>query len=158
MNFMSLTRLLSSSGLAIKSSIGSLLWIYCGKIYSQGTSGFFSQLTSIQVFRHSSGQVGSWHHPCLRFLLWQSLKNLQAQPHQKVKYILMWCYPSHLFHLQLFAEEIKLSPQALGLLSMLEGLEEKGEEWPKITGPQKTGRVCVVGAGPAGVHMALPKI
>ena len=38
---------------------------------------------------------------------------------------------------------------------MLEGLEEKGKEWPKIVGPQKTGRVCVVGAGPAGVHMAL---
>ena len=48
-----------------------------------------------------------------------------------------------------------LSPQALGLLSMLEGPEEKGKEWPKIAGPQKTGRVCVVGAGPAGVHMAL---
>jgi hypothetical protein len=52
-------------------------------------------------------------------------------------------------------EEIVLSPQALGLLSMLEGPEEKGKEWPKIAGPQKTGRVCVVGAGPAGVHMAL---
>ena len=48
-----------------------------------------------------------------------------------------------------------LSPQALGLLSMLEGPEEKGKAWPKIAGPQKTGRVCVVGAGPAGVHMAL---
>ena len=48
-----------------------------------------------------------------------------------------------------------LSPQALGLLSMLEGPEEKGQEWPKIAGPQKTGRVCVVGAGPAGLHMAL---
>ena len=53
------------------------------------------------------------------------------------------------------SEEIVLSPQALGLLSMLEGPEEKGEEWPKIAGPQKSGRVCVVGAGPAGVHMAL---
>ena len=48
-----------------------------------------------------------------------------------------------------------LSPQALGLLSMLEGGVEKGEEWPKIAGPQKDGRVCVVGAGPAGLHMAL---
>ena len=48
-----------------------------------------------------------------------------------------------------------LSPQALGLLSMLEGTEEKGKEWGKIGGPQKAGRVCVVGAGPAGVHMAL---
>ena len=54
-----------------------------------------------------------------------------------------------------FSEEIVLSPQALGLLSMLEGGEEKGAEWPKIAGPQKAGRVCVVGAGPAGVHMAL---
>ena len=48
-----------------------------------------------------------------------------------------------------------LSPQALGLLSMLEGPEEKGKAWPKIAGPEKDGRVCVVGAGPAGVHMAL---
>ena len=55
-----------------------------------------------------------------------------------------------------FTEEIKLSLPALGLLSMLEaGPKEKGEEWPKIAGPQKTGRVCVVGAGPAGLHMAL---
>merc|ERR1719458_1667926 len=29
-------------------------------------------------------------------------------------------------------EEIVLSPQALGLLSMLEGPEEKGKAWPKI--------------------------
>ena len=48
-----------------------------------------------------------------------------------------------------------MSPQALGLLSMLEEGMEKGEEWPKIVGPQKDGRVCVVGAGPAGLHMAL---
>ena len=53
------------------------------------------------------------------------------------------------------SEEVVLSPKALGLLSMLEGTEEKGKAWPKIAGPQKTGRVCVVGAGPAGVHMAL---
>ena len=38
---------------------------------------------------------------------------------------------------------------------MLEGGAEKGEEWPKIVGPKKAGRVCVVGAGPAGIHMAL---
>ena len=38
---------------------------------------------------------------------------------------------------------------------MLEGGEEKGKAWPKIAGPQKTARVCVVGAGPTGVHMAL---
>ena len=55
----------------------------------------------------------------------------------------------------MLTEEATLSPQALGLLSMLEGSEEKGKEWPKIAGPQKTGRVCVVGAGPAGVHLAL---
>ena len=48
-----------------------------------------------------------------------------------------------------------LSRQAQGLLSMLEGGAEKGEEWPKIAGPKKAGRVCVVGAGPAGIHMAL---
>ena len=48
-----------------------------------------------------------------------------------------------------------LSPQALGLLSMLEGGDEKGEEWPKIAGPKKADRICVVGAGPAGIHMAL---
>ena len=78
----------------------------------------------------------------------------------------------------ILSEEIVMSPQALGLLSMLEGAaEEKGQEWPKIAGPQKDGRVCtktktktktktnqntsnivrvcVVGAGPAGIHMAL---
>ena len=38
---------------------------------------------------------------------------------------------------------------------MLEGSEDKGKEWPKISGPRKDGRVCVVGAGPAGIHMAL---
>ena len=43
----------------------------------------------------------------------------------------------------------------MGLLSMLDGPEEKGKMWPKIAGPEKDGRVCVVGAGPAGVHMAL---
>ena len=40
------------------------------------------------------------------------------------------------------SEEIVLSPQALGLLSMLEGAEEKGQEWSKIAGPQKDGRYC----------------
>ena len=49
-----------------------------------------------------------------------------------------------------------LGPQALGLLSMMEGAEEKGKkDWPKIVGLEKDGRVCVVGAGPAGVHMVL---
>ena len=31
----------------------------------------------------------------------------------------------------------------------------KGEEFPKIPGPDKSDRVCIVGAGPSGVHMAL---
>ena len=48
-----------------------------------------------------------------------------------------------------------MSKKALSLLSMLEGSEDKGKEWPKISGPRKDGRVCVVGAGPAGIHMAL---
>ena len=52
-------------------------------------------------------------------------------------------------------EDITLRNKALRLLSMLEGSEDKGKEWPKISGPQKDGRVCVVGAGPAGIHMAL---
>ena len=35
-----------------------------------------------------------------------------------------------------------MSPQAIGLLSMLEGAaEEKGQEWSKIAGPQKDGRI-----------------
>ena len=39
---------------------------------------------------------------------------------------------------------------------MMEGAEEKAKkDWPKIVGPEKDGRFCVVGAGPAGVHMAL---
>ena len=40
-----------------------------------------------------------------------------------------------------------MSKKALSLLSMLEGSEDKGKEWPKISGPRKDGRVCVVGAG-----------
>ena len=44
-------------------------------------------------------------------------------------------------------EDITLRNKALRLLSMLEGSVDKGKERPKISGPQKDGRGCVVGAG-----------
>ena len=31
----------------------------------------------------------------------------------------------------------------------------KGKEFPKIVGPRANDKVCIVGAGPAGLHMAL---
>ena len=31
----------------------------------------------------------------------------------------------------------------------------KGKEFPKIVGPKDDDKVCIVGAGPAGLHMAL---
>ena len=31
----------------------------------------------------------------------------------------------------------------------------KGKEFPKIIGPKPADKVCIVGAGPAGLHMAL---
>lgn len=40
------------------------------------------------------------------------------------------------------------------LLSLLSEEPPKGEPWPNIPGPLKSDRVCVVGAGASGVHMA----
>lgn len=40
------------------------------------------------------------------------------------------------------------------LLSLLSEEPAKGEPWPNIPGPHKSDRVCVVGAGASGVHMA----
>ena len=34
-------------------------------------------------------------------------------------------------------------------------LPSKGKEFPKILGPKSTDKVCIVGAGPSGLHMAL---
>ena len=31
----------------------------------------------------------------------------------------------------------------------------KGKKFPKIVGPRENDKVCIVGAGPAGLHMAL---
>jgi len=41
------------------------------------------------------------------------------------------------------------------LLGMLQPSPPRGRPWPKIPGPRKQDSVCIVGAGPAGVHMAL---
>ena len=40
-------------------------------------------------------------------------------------------------------------------MSLLEPVPPKGLPFPKIPGPATSDRVCIVGAGPAGVHMAL---
>ena len=32
---------------------------------------------------------------------------------------------------------------------------EKGKPFPRITGPSPEDKVCIVGAGPAGLHMAV---
>lgn len=34
-------------------------------------------------------------------------------------------------------------------------LPSKGKEFPKILGPKPTDKVCIVGAGPSGLHIAL---
>ena len=47
-----------------------------------------------------------------------------------------------------------LSAQAQQLLSLLSPTPALGEPWPSIPGPAEQDRVCIVGAGAAGVHMA----
>ena len=44
--------------------------------------------------------------------------------------------------------------QAQHLLSLLSPTPALGEPWPNIPGPGLDDRVCIVGAGAAGVHMA----
>ena len=41
------------------------------------------------------------------------------------------------------------------LMSLLAPTPAKGEPWPNIPGPDPTDRVCIIGAGPAGIHMAV---
>merc|ERR1712130_958889 len=40
------------------------------------------------------------------------------------------------------------------IIGLLEPSPALGTEWPKIPGPGPSDHVCVVGAGPSGVHMA----
>ena len=49
---------------------------------------------------------------------------------------------------------IEIALQALEDL-ILKPDPAKGEEFPKIPGPETSDRVCIVGAGPSGIHMAL---
>ena len=52
-----------------------------------------------------------------------------------------------------FGEQFSVS--GLRLLSLLtETARAVGAEWPRVPGPRPQDRVCVVGAGVAGVHMA----
>jgi len=46
--------------------------------------------------------------------------------------------------------------EALGAVTnrLLTPVPPKGTPFPKINGPKKTDKVCIVGAGPAGMHMA----
>eukprot|EP00092_Neocalanus_flemingeri_P108385 GFUD01139200.1.p1 GENE.GFUD01139200.1~~GFUD01139200.1.p1 ORF type:complete len:607 (-),score=105.93 GFUD01139200.1:135-1955(-) len=48
-----------------------------------------------------------------------------------------------------------LQSQAKQLLSLLAPTPAVGEPWPIIPGPDLKDRVCIVGAGAAGIHMAL---
>ena len=48
--------------------------------------------------------------------------------------------------------ENMLAQQLLSLLSPSPAL---GEPWPSIPGPNTRDRVCIVGAGAAGIHMAV---
>ena len=41
------------------------------------------------------------------------------------------------------------------LLSLLSPTPPLGEPWPNIPGPNLQDRVCIVGAGAAGIHMAV---
>ena len=34
-------------------------------------------------------------------------------------------------------------------------LKPQGEPFPKIKGPNRNDKICIIGAGPAGIHMAL---
>ena len=47
-----------------------------------------------------------------------------------------------------------LNSQAKQLMSLLAPTPALGETWPSIPGPALEDRVCVVGAGAAGIHMA----
>jgi len=60
---------------------------------------------------------------------------------------LYWSFnaANNLLHKWLMAREI---------LSLLEPSPALGTQWPQIPGPRPADQVCVVGAGPAGVHMA----
>eukprot|EP00092_Neocalanus_flemingeri_P048583 GFUD01055484.1.p1 GENE.GFUD01055484.1~~GFUD01055484.1.p1 ORF type:complete len:620 (-),score=86.20 GFUD01055484.1:6-1865(-) len=48
-----------------------------------------------------------------------------------------------------------LQSQAKQLLSLLAPAPAVGEPWPSIPGPELKDRVCIVGAGASGIHMAL---
>ena len=47
-----------------------------------------------------------------------------------------------------------LQSQAKQLMSLLAPTPAVGEPWPNIPGPDLKDRVCIVGAGAAGIHMA----
>ena len=48
-----------------------------------------------------------------------------------------------------------LQSQARELLSLLAPSPALGEPWPNIPGPDLDNRVCIVGAGATGIHMAM---
>ena len=53
----------------------------------------------------------------------------------------IWCQP--------------VQSQAEQLLSLLSPTPAVGQPWPSIPGPDLSDRVCIVGAGVSGVHMAV---
>lgn len=61
----------------------------------------------------------------------------------------------HLHHSINTISQNSVQSQAKQLLSLLSPTPALGEPWPTIPGPDLKDRVCIVGAGPAGVHMAL---
>ena len=50
---------------------------------------------------------------------------------------------------------LPVQSQAEQLLSLLDPSPALGEAWPTIPGPELDDRVCIVGAGAAGIHMAV---
>jgi len=56
------------------------------------------------------------------------------------------------FHHKCSSQDIQ--SQAKQLLTLLSPEPAKGEPWPSIPGPNKEDRVCIVGAGVSGIHMA----
>ena len=60
-----------------------------------------------------------------------------------------------LLFLQCCSAQNSLNSQARQLMSLLAPSPALGEAWPRIPGPALEDRVCVVGAGAAGIHMAV---
>ena len=64
-------------------------------------------------------------------------------------------FPALLLLLATCQAQTDLDSTVATLRSLLEPVPPQGLPFPRIRGPNTSDRVCIVGAGPAGVHMAL---